>query len=305
MFKKKTYWLNSLTILTLATTNCVNPAIANEISPTTTTDYFNGDSSIEIFVPPPENPTIPPRTPIPQQRGGGVCSALLEPSINAIIGKYPNNWGIEVESLTDGTVLYSHNADKFFIPASNTKIFTSAAALQRLGPSAAIGSKSLKDWITFMNLVSNNYYAETLMRRVGGPAEAKAALSELGIDPNGYRLADGSGLSRRNVATPRTITSILRAMYYSPQKDVFYGSLPVAGVSGTLRNRMRQTAAQGAVFAKTGTLSGVRALSGYMNHPQYGMLVFSIVANYPFESRALVSSIDKIVLQLSMLTPCE
>lgn len=293
MMKKRNYWLNSLSILTVATVTWVNPAIANEVSPTTTTDYFNGESSIEIYVPPPEKPST------------GICSTLLEPAINAIIGKYSNNWGILVESLADGTVIYSHNSDKFFIPASNTKLFTTAAALQKLGLSAAIGNKSLKDWITTTNLFSNNYYADTLLRRLGGPSVAKAALSQLGIDPNTYRLADGSGLSRNNAATPRAIISILRAMYYSPEKEAFYASLPVAGVSGTLRNRMRQTPAQGAVFAKTGTLSGVRALSGYMNHPQYGMLAFSIVANYPYESSYIVNSIDKIVLQLSMLTPCD
>lgn len=299
MMKKNSHWLNPLALLSVATISWVNPATANEVNTTTTTDYFNGASSIEIYVPLPENPTNP------QKPSGGICSAFLEPALQGIIGKYPNNWGILVESLADGTVIYSHNADKFFIPASNTKIFTTAAALQKLGPSASMGNKTLKDWITTTNLVSNNYYADTLLRRLGGPAAAKAALSQLGIDPNGYRLADGSGLSRRNAATPRTITSILRAMYYSPEKDAFYASLPVAGVSGTLRNRMRQTPAQGAVSAKTGTLSGVRALSGYMNHPQYGMLVFSIVVNYPYESSYLVNLIDKIVLQLSMLTPCD
>lgn len=306
MIKKKNSWLNYLAIASVASVSWINPATANPVNSTTTTDYFNGTSSIEIYVPPPENPSIPPTLPYtPTTPTPGICSALLDPALKGIMGKYVNNWGIEVETLADGTVLYSHNADKFFIPASNTKIFTTAAALQRLGPSALIGSKTLQQWITTTNLVSNNYYAETLLRRLGGPAAAKAALTQLGINPNGYRLADGSGLSRNNAATPRTITSILRAMYYSPQKDVFYASLPVAGISGTLRNRMRQTPAQGAVSAKTGTLKGVRALSGYMNHPQYGMLVFSIVANYPFESSYIVNSIDKMVLQLNMLTPCD
>ncbi|ACK70803.1 peptidase S13 D-Ala-D-Ala carboxypeptidase C [Gloeothece citriformis PCC 7424] len=295
MIKKNNYWLNCLTILTLTSVTSVNPVLANDIriDPSTSTDYFNGESSIEIYVPPPENST------------NGICSAFLEPGIKSIMGKYPNNWGIQVETLAEGTVIYSHNADKFFIPASNTKLFTTAAALHKLGPTASIGNRSLKDWIATTNLVSNNYYADTLLRHLGGPAAAKASLSQMGINPNGYRLADGSGLSRNNAATPRSVISILRAMYYSPEKDIFYASLPVAGVSGTLRNRMRQTPAQGAVLAKTGTLNGVRALSGYMNHPQYGMLVFSILANNPsISGNALVSSIDKIVLQVSMSSPC-
>jgi D-alanyl-D-alanine carboxypeptidase/D-alanyl-D-alanine-endopeptidase (penicillin-binding protein 4) len=126
----------------------------------------------------------------------------------------------------------------------------------------------------------------------------------VGVDPNGYRLADGSGLSRNNVATPRALVTILKVMNDSPQRDIFYASLPVAGVSGTLQNRMRQTPAQGMVLAKTGTLSGVRALSGYMNHPDYGLLVFSIIANSPGQGQSLVQTIDKIVLQVSMSSSC-
>jgi D-alanyl-D-alanine carboxypeptidase/D-alanyl-D-alanine-endopeptidase (penicillin-binding protein 4) len=128
----------------------------------------------------------------------------------------------------------------------------------------------------------------------------------LGVSPNGFRQVDGSGLSRRNVATPRSLVTTLRAMYYTPARDMFYASLPVAGVTGTLRNRMKSTAAQGTVHAKTGTLRGVRALSGYMNHPYFGMVVFSVLANNPNVSgSALISSIDKIVLQLTTTRPCD
>lgn len=303
MIKKNGYRPIAWALLTLATVAWINPAIANEINPTTNRDYFNGESSIEIEVTPPEEETpIPIEPNIP----GNVCYSSLEPGIQRIIGQYPNSWGILVESLTDGTVLYSHNADRFFIPASNTKIFTTAAALQQLDPQGSIGNKSVKSWITTTNLNSNNYYADTLFRYIGGFKIVKAALTRLGVDPSGYRLNDGSGLSRNNVATPRTIVSVLRAMYYSPQRDVFYDSLPTAGVSGTLRRRMRQTPAEGIVKAKTGTLYGVRALSGYMNHPQKGMLVFSILVNNSSkEGSSLVSSIDRIVLQVSNLNSCQ
>jgi D-alanyl-D-alanine carboxypeptidase/D-alanyl-D-alanine-endopeptidase (penicillin-binding protein 4) len=145
-----------------------------------------------------------------------------------------------------------------------------------------------------------------LLRHLGGSQSARQALTQLGVDPNGYRLADGSGLSRQNLATPRVLVDTLRAMYYAPAKDTFYASLPVAGVSGTLRNRMRQTPAQGLVLAKTGTLRGVRALSGYLNNPRYGTLVFSILANQPgYSGQALVRGIDDVVLQLTMLTDCQ
>jgi D-alanyl-D-alanine carboxypeptidase/D-alanyl-D-alanine-endopeptidase (penicillin-binding protein 4) len=295
---KQNQQLTPLAILAIATIAWANPSLAQEGNPITTNDYFDGQTTIEIEVPPPENP-------FPQMPTGGICSQSLVPAIKGIMGKYPNNWGIHIESLQDGTVLYSHNADKFFIPASNTKLITTAAALQRLDPQSPIGSKTLLEWINVTNLRSNNYYANTLLRHLGGASAAKTALSKLGINPNDYRLADGSGLSRANKVKPRTLVQLLRMMYYSPQRDIFYASLPVAGISGTLRNRLRQTPAQGVVHAKTGTLRGVRALSGYIDHPVYGTLVFSILANNSSVSgSALVASIDKIVLQASTVTAC-
>ena len=156
------------------------------------------------------------------------------------------------------------------------------------------------------NVRSNNYYADTLLRRIGGQQAVKKALAELGVSPNSFRQVDGSGLSRRNVATPRSLVTTLRSMYYVPNKDVFYASLPVAGITGTLRSRMKGTSAQGTVSAKTGTLRGVRALSGYMNHPHFGMVVFSILANNPSVSgSSLIRSIDKVILQLSSMRPCD
>ncbi|XHU95216.1 MAG: D-alanyl-D-alanine carboxypeptidase/D-alanyl-D-alanine-endopeptidase [cyanobacterium endosymbiont of Rhopalodia gibba] len=269
-------------------------SIADETNPITTTDYFQGRQSIEIHVPQPEPGT------------SGSCATLMEPAITSIIGSYRDNWGILVEKLEEGTTLYSHNADKFFIPASNIKLFTTAAALQKLNPKSKIQSKSLQDWIKVTNVRSDNYYADILLSHIGGAAAAKSALAQMGVNPNSFHQADGSGLSRRNVATPRSLIMTLRAMYYAPDKDVFYSSLPIAGISGTLRNRMKGTSAQGKVYAKTGTLRGVRALSGYMNHPDFGEVVFSILVNNPQVSGySLVRAIDRIVLQLSIIQPCE
>ncbi|MEM8779453.1 MAG: D-alanyl-D-alanine carboxypeptidase [Cyanobacteria bacterium P01_G01_bin.49] len=287
------FWLHSLVIVATTSVASTSPALANEVN-FSDTDYFQGRESLEIYVPPPENNTA------------GTCSALIQPAIDSIVGRYQNNWGILVEKLDDGTLLYSHNADKHFIPASNNKIFTTAAALQLLSPQSKIGSKSLQSWVNTTNVLSNNYYADTLLRHIGGQQAVKRTLGELGVSPNSFRQVDGSGLSRSNVATPRALVTTLRAMYYVPNKDMFYSSLPVAGVTGTLRSRMKSTAAQGTVSAKTGTLRGVRALSGYMKHPYFGMVVFSILVNNPSVSGSyLVSSIDKVVLQLSAARPCD
>lgn len=292
---QKKHRLTPLAIMATATVAWSTPAFANETI-STTTSYYNNSDGIEIYVPPPENNI------------NGVCAAFLEPGINSIIGNNSNNWGILVESLSDGKVLYSHNADRYFIPASNTKIFTTAAALQRLNPQGTIRSQSVGEWITITNQRSNNNYAEVLFRYIGGASAAKSALSQIGVNPNSYRLADGSGLSRSNAATPRALVSTLKAMYFAQGqgREIFMASLPVAGMSGTLRNRMRYTSAQGMVHAKTGTLRGVRALSGYIEHPRYGVLAFSIIGNNSrLSGDALVDTIDDIVVQLSMLMPCE
>lgn len=290
---KKSQALKPWYLLAMATVAWANPSLAQELNSLANTDYFQGRTSIEIEVPPPERQT------------SGMCTELLEPAIKSVMGQYANHWGIHIESLQDGTVLYSHNADQFFIPASNIKLITTAAALQRLDPQSSIGNRSLKDWINVTNQRSNNNYADTLLRHIGGAGAAKTLLSPLGINPNDYRLADGSGLSRANKVKPRALVQLLRGMYYSPQRDVFFASLPVAGMSGTLTNRMRQTPAQGHVRAKTGTLRGVRALSGYIDHPQYGVLIFSVLANNPHVTgSSLVSSIDRIVLQASTINNC-
>ena len=286
--KSSRFWLTSLAVFAFADLISLYPVAAYERNPATGSDFSSRPESIEIYVPPVKDVVAPS------------CPDALEVAINRIIASRPSNWGIRVESLTDGTVLYSHNADKHFIPASNTKLFTTAAALQKLNPNSSIRSKSVKDWVTTTNRMSNNYYADALLRHIGGQQAAKSALANLGVDPRAYRLADGSGLSRRNAATPNVLVDILRAMYYAPGNRVFQASLPVAGVSGTLRNRMKRTPVQGTVYAKTGTLRGVRALSGYMNHPQHGVLLFSILANDSRQSgTSLVRTIDKIVLQIN------
>jgi D-alanyl-D-alanine carboxypeptidase/D-alanyl-D-alanine-endopeptidase (penicillin-binding protein 4) len=229
-------------------------------------------------------------------------SAAFDPILNAPTFRSAR-WGVVVQPLDQATSWYSRNANTLLIPASNIKLFTTAAALEITnGRGNAQFLSRLLDQIRIINLNSNNSQADSLLGSLGGQVAVRNALIPLGIDPDAYRQADGSGLSRSNLTQPAAIVSLLRAMHGNSE---FYRSLPVAGRSGTLRNRFNGTAAQGRVFAKTGTLNGVRALSGYLEHPTHGTLVFSIMVNQPGQSgTVLVNTIDRLVLALMQLESC-
>jgi serine-type D-Ala-D-Ala carboxypeptidase/endopeptidase (penicillin-binding protein 4) len=186
---------------------------------------------------------------------------------------------------------------------------------------ASISSPTIGELIKETNLKSNNIYAEVLLKSIGrshpqhangsddttsfGISMVKQRLTELGVNPQSYRLDDGSGLSRHDLVTPSAFTQLLTAMANTPEGKVYRDSLPVAGVSGTLKNRMKGTAAQGIVQAKTGSMAGIISLSGYMNSPKYSPLVFSIILNQHDRPTAEMSKvIDRVVVTLARLKQC-
>ena len=144
--------------------------------------------------------------------------------------------------------------------------------------------------------VSQNLHAELALRAVGrarrnvgsfeaGLEELKAFLAEAGIDAAAYNIVDGSGLSRLNLVTPAAVMKLLRYMYGSPARENWIGILPVGALDGTLSSRFGETAAAGRVHAKTGTLSHVSTLSGYLQRPDGSWVAFSILVNN-FNGRA-------------------
>ena len=158
---------------------------------------------------------------------------------------------------------------------------------------------------------SQNQIAETLLRTLGlqvkgvgsvdsGRAVVRDALTEAGVPPDAYVLADGSGLSRYNEVAPEAIAAVLAAMYRRPDFAAFLGALPVAGVDGTLATRLRSTAAAGNVRAKTGAMRGVRALSGYVRTPGGETLLFVLLANNATApGRVVEAAQDRIVERLA------
>lgn len=184
---------------------------------------------------------------------------------------------------------------------------------------AAIESPPLSELLMETNLNSNNLFAEALLRSLAhnqplaknqstadvGLKVMRDTLTQLGVDVSGYKLVDGSGLSRKNLISPEALVQLLQAMAGSPQAKVFRDSLPVAGVSGSLISRFRNTSAQGIVQAKTGTLMGAISLSGYVNSSQYEPLAFSIMVNQSDQPvTTLRQAIDDVVVVLSQLRRC-
>jgi D-alanyl-D-alanine carboxypeptidase/D-alanyl-D-alanine-endopeptidase (penicillin-binding protein 4) len=158
-------------------------------------------------------------------------------------------------------------------------------------PLASTSSPSLRDMAAVLMKVSQNLYAETLMKAVGalegGLGTMAGARARIGgllttweVPADSCVVSDGSGLSRYNYLTARALTTILGRMYRDERdREAFMSSLPVAGRDGTLASRMRRTRAEGNAAAKTGSISNVRALSGYVRTRDGEMLAFSIVAN--------------------------
>ncbi len=100
----------------------------------------------------------------------------------------------------------------------------------------------------------------------------------LGFNPENYKIADGSGVSVYNYISPRLLLEYLKYAYYHREIFLpFYESLPIAGVDGTLQNRMKQTKARGNVHAKTGSVTGVSSLAGYVKAADGHQLAFVII----------------------------
>ena len=151
-------------------------------------------------------------------------------------------------------------------------------------------SLPLSRYLARMNKPSDNLLAESLVRMVGvakgkggsykaGHAVETPFFKSLGVDTAPLALVDGCGVGRRNFVTARAVSQLLLGMHREKDWPAYYASLPIAGVDGTLKNRMKGTRAANNVHAKTGTLDGVRALAGYFTGRSGGLYVFSLLMN--------------------------
>lgn len=167
---------------------------------------------------------------------------------------------------------------------------------QRLQPKDAplfVRQTKLADVVWRTNKFSQNHFADCLLKSLGaytadgqrrdvpgtwesGRDALLATLPRLGVDTTGLVVRDGSGLSHNNRATPRQLVTVLQAMRTHRAAAVFRDSLAEPGEDGTLRRRFRKGPLAGHLRAKTGTISGVRGLAGYVTRSDGTELVFAL-----------------------------
>lgn len=188
---------------------------------------------------------------------------------------------------------------------------TSADAIEHEGIEIArLIPPPLIENVTFLMKQSQNLHAELLLRRLGllegdGSREAglkivEAMLNEAGVPRWTWDFSDGSGMSVYNRVTPQTTADFLLWTTKQPWGEAFRDTLPIGGVDGTIRRRFAGTSLEGRIFAKTGTLRGTNALSGFMMTKSGQMLVFSAFANErPTEADSAIPALDATLVAIS------
>jgi serine-type D-Ala-D-Ala carboxypeptidase/endopeptidase (penicillin-binding protein 4) len=181
---------------------------------------------------------------------------------------------------------------------------TSAAAIHthRSPPLSGIAKPLLQESI--------NVYAEAVLRLATGPSgprstdqaldAVRARLESWDIPREAIQIVDGSGLSRRDVIAPDALVAILRRMWDETGASPWMQAVAVAGRSGTLEARMKRTPAEGNLVGKTGSMSNVRTLAGYVRTADGEPLAFAImVNNFEGPSSAATEAIDRVAVRLA------
>lgn len=164
--------------------------------------------------------------------------------------------------------------------------------------------------VTFLMKQSQNLHAELLLRRLGlvegdGSREAglklvEAMIAETGAPRWSWDFSDGSGMSTYNRVTPRAVATLLLWTTHQPWAGAYRATLPIGGVDGTIRRRFTGTSLEGRIFAKTGTLMGTNALSGFLTTKSGKTLIFSAFANdRPTEAASAIAALDATLVTIA------
>jgi serine-type D-Ala-D-Ala carboxypeptidase/endopeptidase (penicillin-binding protein 4) len=222
-----------------------------------------------------------------------------------------------------GIVVYGHQRTKHTELATLSTFSVNAVAPSRGGSdgdgrSAALAgnqhttlasyeSKPLLQDVRVINKVSQNLHAEILLRLLGrergnagtiedGLEVLRGFLTQAGISSDQYVFYDGSGLSRQNLVTPHAIVQLLRYCSAQPWRTDYKSTFPVGGVDGSLSERLNSPRLQNRILAKTGSLGGVKTLSGYATTDTGQAVVFSILSNnLNLPAKRVTDAIDQLV----------
>ena len=191
--------------------------------------------------------------------------------------------------------------------------------LDKLVELGSVESLPMSDIAREVMKPSQNLYTDLLLAHVGeqhrtpdaspnetsedlGIRELNKFLTEAGVKKDDVLFEEGSGLSRNNLTTPNATIALLQFMSHHKCAEAYLNALPIAGVDGTLRNRMKGTAAANNVRAKTGTLRWANSLSGHVTTAAGERLLFSIMLNRyhnPDQNRSARSDVDAIAIMLA------
>lgn len=233
--------------------------------------------------------------------------------------------GFFVEDEPDTFTVNLKNTNQYFLTLAKETLLKNGISFEgncriQITPENAktIVSKErlFSEVIVNLNKASDNLSTEMTLRalafeKFGKHASAKKGIKlidslivEVGLNPKDYRLVDGSGVSHYNLVSVELLNEILKYMneYHPELFEILYESFPIAGVDGTIEHRMEEGSAYNNVHAKTGTLSGVSALSGYLHSKSGDLISFSInTQNFVGSSRTARDFQDKICEILSSM----
>ena len=238
-----------------------------------------------------------------------------------VTGDFPLNQPAWHESISvDDPARYAATVLKEILQQDSIKVDSAAEDIHEAGITpdysktttlANYVSPPLSVIVATINKRSQNLYAEQLFRTMGmvfyghgnmetGRAVTYPLYTSWGIDTTRIQMHDGCGLSPNDMVSPSTTVSVLKAMYRGKYFETFYQSLPIAGVDGSLRNRMKGTAAENNAHAKTGSIEHVSSLSGYVTDRDGEMFVFSMMVNhYTVPSSLATKAEDEVCERLA------
>ena len=184
-----------------------------------------------------------------------------------------------LRKMSEGGILLSGETAKIFSDDGSTKTMIG----KQLSP-------PLKALIVPLNKESLNLYAEHLLREIGRKNSGEPSLEkgleacrqfcrDKGIDDHGFFPEDGSGLSRSNALTAKTLVETMKYVYDGPMRDIYFASLPIAGVDGTLRNSFKGTPLEKNLKAKTGSMARVRSIAGTLKTKNGRNILFAVMIN--------------------------